>query len=444
MSINTGIIGSGIAGLTAGWALSRAGVDVTVLESRSGIGIDAHAVVIEGPGHSPTRADVPSRMFNQRLWPRLFDLYSQLDIKSEPVDASQSFSTLGQKPWWMTRQAWRPGSGLGMLTRRTGRRVFRDIRRLMRGGRIDLDRGLAKSVTLAQYLSENRYSDEFVRDFLYPNLSSTVCTCSYGALDEYPAYVALQALRDLTDPGPLLRARQGTADVARRLAAGIKHILTDTPVVAVIDRGNTVQVDCQSGRSLEFDCVVIATQANQALRLLVDPTADEQAVLSSQIYQPVQVVVHSDHSLMPPDPRDWRTFNMISNREKTAACCSVWLNRFQQEWPDSVTPRFQTIWAGQPDDFQISRQSIANRFDLQRPTVTQLSLESLRALDKIHRNPRRIWFCGSYAGAGTPLLESGVTSALTVARRIAGSSQRPISAAAGEPGNIWPEDVTRA
>ncbi|MEM7806175.1 MAG: hypothetical protein AAF545_14800, partial [Pseudomonadota bacterium] len=60
----------------------------------------------------------------------------------------------------------------------------------------------------------------------------------------------------------------------------------------------------------------------------------------------------------------------------------------------------------------------------ERPVVNARSLRGLAQLEALHAQPdRRIWFCGSYASHGIPLLESAAHSALSVAERL--GCQRP-------------------
>ena len=49
----------------------------------------------------------------------------------------------------------------------------------------------------------------------------------------------------------------------------------------------------------DFDRVVLSVHSDQALRMLVDPTGAEMAVLSRISYQPNDVVLHTDTSVMP-------------------------------------------------------------------------------------------------------------------------------------------------
>lgn len=56
---------------------------------------------------------------------------------------------------------------------------------------------------------------------------------------------------------------------------------------------------------------------------------------------------------------------------------------------------------------------------LERPIVDASSGERLAQLDALHAEPgRRVFFCGSYATNGIPLLESATASAKAIARCI--------------------------
>ena len=55
----------------------------------------------------------------------------------------------------------------------------------------------------------------------------------------------------------------------------------------------------------------------------------------------------------------------------------------------------------------------------QRPLVGDRSSTALQTLERLQREEgRRIWFCGSWAAPGIPLLESAVASAAAVSARL--------------------------
>ncbi len=126
---------------------------------------------------------------------------------------------------------------------------------------------------------------------------------------------------------------------------------------------------------------------------------------------------------MPKSRSDWCTFNMVIDDTvaQPAATCSVWLNRFHR-------------WSDQPDQFQTImpvRQpepaTVLAEIQLQRPIVNADSARAVSLLEELHRQPnRRIWYCGSWAAEGIPLLETGVVSAQRAVQAIL-ATRKPVS-----------------
>tara|TARA_R110002049_G_scaffold285698_2_gene466829 strand:+ start:40716 stop:42071 length:1356 start_codon:yes stop_codon:yes gene_type:complete len=434
------IIGSGIAGLTAAYRIHRDRIgEVTLLDGQPRAGIDAHRVEINHQGHQVT-VDVPSRMFNDAQWPNLTRLYDEIGVRYVPVNASQSFSVIEERkhdgePYSYLRNddATRPGQMTSQMLSRTGRRIRLQAMKFFRVGTSDLHAGSdhpSSQQTLGDYLRRHDFSDDFVYRFLYPTLASTVCTCQYASLDSYPAHTVLRTLSNLVRPGKLQRTRLGTADVARRLLRGKIRVLHNTRVdsvaVQVNERDNAssarsdscesdgVEVRLDDGRRLLFDHVVLATQADTALSLLENPDARQRAILGSIRYDNVSVCVHDDPRLMPKRKSHWSTFNMLTEPSHQAASCTVWLNRFYGNWKFRH-PVFQTIG----DVGTIDPAKVVRSTKLCRSVVNFQSLAALDQLDQWHAEPgRRIWFCGSWASRGVPLLESAVVSAEKVSESI--------------------------
>ena len=403
-----GVIGSGIAGLTAAWILRKAGCRVTLIEKQDRIGMSAHGVDLNLDGKS-LRGDVPSRMFNQAQWPRLLELYQVLGVEFEPVDTSQSFSDDRGRTYLKLKLPYQFVDAVQLLQSKP-RRIVSEMKRLQTEGENDLAHGLDHTITLHDYLRSHRYSDELISGFLYPILSSTVCTCSYASLDQYPAAIILSAVRNISVNQTLLKTRFGTADIVHRIITDV-DILSNTEVRQVVERDAKVEVHHGDTQASEFDHVIVATQANHAVKL--DRTVPDKVAraLSRFEYEYVPVVVHRDPRLMPADRRDWATFNMLSS--PSAAMCTVWMNRFHDNW-NVETPVFQTINPLlDPDEKQV-----ISRFHLQRPVVTTDTHTHHAVLEKYHQQERRIWYCGSYAAQGIPLLETGVVSAERIADRI--------------------------
>ena len=430
MQKTIGIVGSGIAGLTAARQLTRAGVRVTVFESQSAAGIDAHAVEI--PAKQGTlRADVPSRMFNRRLWPNLYRLYEETGIETAAVDTSQSFSVAGQAAWLQIRSGRNPLAHGPSWKSPAGRRLFRDLVRLRQTVTPRQLKALPPDLTLAGFLAARDFSRHLIRDFLYPTLSSTVCTCSYSALSRYPARVVLDALDRISTDRELLRARRGSREVAGKLASGCGQLRLNTRVSRITPTDDGVEVRTgPAAPPVRLDGVIMALQANQILQLLPAADRQEQSVLNSVDYEPVQVVVHNDPGFMPVLRQDWRTFNMVSAADGQSAWCSVWLNSFHQ-WDTVHESWFQTIQAGPASPPEVHPDRVVSRLVLQRPVMRADCGGIRQRLDAVNRqSARRIWFCGSWDSDGVPLLESGVESALRLTNWMTAPTRGPRQPAA--------------
>ena len=121
---------------------------------------------------------------------------------------------------------------------------------------------------------------------------------------------------------------------------------------------------------------------------------------------------------MPPAKSEWSVFNFVAGDQNHESMCTVWMNRFHDDW--------QRLWN---DSANLSNNS-ANPWGGSGQTNTPYEapatvgesqfLESLATVAGafIRQQGRRIWFCGSYAMPGIPLLESAVKSATEISDAI--------------------------
>jgi predicted NAD/FAD-binding protein len=407
------IIGTGIAGLTAGWLFSRAGHAVVLFERAPMLGMDAQAIDFS-LDQTKLRCDVPPRLFNQTLWPTLSRLYELIGVETIAVAPSKSFGEFKHESHMRFGDSLFSHSSFRGLFNRNLHQTVQGARRMRAEVADDLNDSSITKLDFSSYLDLKRYSSTFIERFLFPSLASTVCTCSYESLRRYPADVILRAMSQLVINSQLFRAKHGAADVVRRLSHAIEDIRCHSEISSASVQNGRVEIACGTGEMILADHLVVATQANSASQILPSLDPREREMLDSFEYEEVEIALHRDESFMPPKRRDWSVFNMLTNRTQTAAMCTVWMNQFCPEWNLS-SPILQTIT---PFEWPDSRFVIGRR-KLQRPVVNWRSLAGLKRLSKLHDEPgRRIWFCGSYAGVGVPLLESGVHSAIAVAQAL--------------------------
>src|SRR5262249_48834379 len=80
------VIGSGIAGLSAGWLLSRR-YHVTLFEAGAELGGHSHTVDVELGGRV-VPVDTGFIVYNERTYPNLTRLFRHIGVATEPSDMS--------------------------------------------------------------------------------------------------------------------------------------------------------------------------------------------------------------------------------------------------------------------------------------------------------------------------------------------------------------------
>ena len=395
------IIGSGIAGLVAARNSKQQGHHVTLFEKQASPGMGAHGFELQVDGQQII-GDLPSRMFNRELWPSVTRLYDELNIEYEAVSAKQRFldRESGRSFSFALPVDWK--TKLGVATGVGSSPMIKQLQRLQRQSANDLADG-AVDGNFAQYLSRHGFSDEFSREFLFPALSATVCTCSDQAIGNYPAAILLDAMQKIASEDGLWRVSNGSSAVVNALVRSVDDLRCSTNVVSVIEDAGGVTVTLEASKQ-QFDQVIVATQANHVVQLCPNLPEGIRTMMDAFTYEDVSVVVHTDRQFMAENERDWSVFNFETSQ--MGSMCTVWLNKFHTQWPQ-VAPVFQTI----KPLVEPLPESIICSANLQRPVVTTASKELWESMDQINQRDSRIKFCGSYAVEGIPLLESAVVSA---------------------------------
>jgi len=410
------VIGGGIAGLCAGWLLGRQH-RVTLYERQARPGFIASSVSLPGDlgDDSAARVDVPLRVFYPGYYPTLTRLYEELGIQSEPVSYAATFTDDRGTPYFRYRNLRLGDTSWGWVAPQDlwaskARRIVAGLLRFHGEALPAWRRGELAGLSLGEYVDAAGFSLPFVEGFLLPAVC-TVCTCTMAAARQFPAAVIVDYLaRGLTRQS-VRRATQGADAVAARLLEGVTDLQCGVVIESVRHEARGLRVRAAGADEGLFDHVVFATQANQALPMLVAATAEEKAVLGAFHYQPVEVVMHRDATLMPAQRGDWSPVNLRASPRFERPMSTIWINAVQPALCHAP-PVFQTVHPHlAPRD-----DSVIGHARFERPVVTSASESALAGLERLHAEPgRRVWFCGSYAEAGIPLLESAVASAHRVA-----------------------------
>ncbi len=393
------VIGSGISGLGAAHALAGAH-DVTVLERDDRPG--GHTRTIRRGGQA---LDTGFLVHNERNYPLLTRLFAELGVGTQPSEMSFSVSCpsgleySGRRPFAQPRRAADPRF-LGLLA---------EIGRWLATARPSLD-DLDESWSLGRYLDDRRFSERFRRQFLVP-LTAALWSTAPGRALEFPAAAAIRFF----DNHGMLGFRRfkwryvtgGSDTYVHALAARLGPRLELGLGARSVRRSpGQVDVTLDDGSTRRFDAVVVATHADQALRMLEDPSDDERRVLGAFAYTTNEAILHTDSSQLPA----------------TVAARASWNYRLGDDGRPTVTYYLNRLQAIDDDvdwcltlNGEIPDEHVIDRGTFEHPLFTVESLAAQRELPSLG-GVRRTWFAGAHHGNG--FHEDGLASGVRAAESI--------------------------
>jgi predicted NAD/FAD-binding protein len=160
-----------------------------------------------------------------------------------------------------------------------------------------------------------------------------------------------------------------------------------------------------------FDAVVIATHADQALKLLEDPSPMEKSLLGAWTYSKNRTFLHTDTGVMPPIKPAWASWNYMRHPDSDATSpvtVSYDMTRLQKL--DTQQPVFVTLNPQKP----ISDKNVIKEIDYTHPQYSFEAFLTQKELPALNGR-QRTFFCGAYFGYG--FHEDGVKSALGVGEK---------------------------
>jgi len=407
------VIGGGVAGLGAAWAL-RNTADVTLFESESRLG--GHACTIDlDHGGSPLSVDIGFIVYNRPNYPNLCGLFEALGVETVLTDMSFSVSERGGYEW--SSDPWGLFAWKRNLLDRNVRGLLAEIIRFNDVARRDLAAGSIAETSLGVWLDHYGFSDLFRRAYLLP-MSAAIWSGPEDRMLDYPVRSFLMFFdnhRLMHLIRPFWRTvKGGSRTYVNAIAADLKdRVRLSADVVSVRPApGERVSVRTKAGHAETFDHVIMAGHADQS-RAILDPVYHEQRLaLGSVRFTANEVHVHSDPDLMPKRKAAWASWNVMkAGAAGDDVCVTYWMNRLQKI--PSRTPVFVTLNPAEAPD--PARTFLVRTSD--HPMYDATSEAARRAIQRM-QGADGLHFAGAWLGDG--FHEAGLRTGLEAALDLGG------------------------
>jgi uncharacterized protein len=397
------IIGTGIAGMGSAHFLHRHHA-LTIFEANDYVGGHTNTVEATEPETGrPVPIDTGFMVYNEATYPLLTRLFAQLEVPIKKT--TMSFSVRDDS----TGIEWCGSSLSHLFAQRKNLLNLRFLKMLAAVNRFNkeavaaLDDPETAEITLGEYVRRRGYGQDFFDLYLVP-MSSAVWSTPPDLMLSFPAASLLRFFHNhgflgLHTQHQWLTVDGGSREYRRRLIEPFRgHIQLTRAAVRIIRNPGTpgVTVMTTDGATHTFDQVIVATHADQALRLLVNPTPDELRLLCEFHYQPNVATLHTDTSVLPKTPKARAAWNYQLTRDAAGRihpATHYWMNELQ-----GVSDRehyFVSINGAEA----IDPAKVIKRIDYTHPLFSLGAVRAQRELPRLNEQARgrtETYFAGSY------------------------------------------------
>ena len=406
------VIGSGISGLSASYFLSKKHhVDLFEKEDRFG-GHSYTIDVIVNKKRIPV--DIGFIVFNHLTYPNLINFFNEIDIEIEKSDMSFSVSVEGTNFEYC-------GKGLkGIFANKSNFlnikfiRMFLEILKFYK--LCDKISNIDQVITLDEFLKKNEWSKSFINYHIIPMVSAIWSMPPYEA-GKMPMNFFLKFFQN---HGLFkLRNRPQWYTVAHRSKTYVNKVLSQISgeyfknykINSIQRVSSGVQVYYGGANEFfDYDKVILATHADQALSLIKNPTDQEIKTLSNFDYKKNLAVLHCDESVMPKNKKVWSSWNTyVDPKNLNKSSLSYWLNLLQ-----NINCEKNIFLTLNPLK-EIPNERIYKKIEFTHPYYDQKALDNQKNLKNI-QNKENLLFCGSYFGYG--FHEDGINSSIEMLKNL--------------------------
>jgi len=398
------VIGSGISGLSAAYYLSKK-FKVDLFEQEDYFG--GHSCTYDIKKEKKTiPVDLGFIVFNKLTYPNLLNFFKELNVPFEKSDMSFSVSIQGSNIEY-------GGRGLKALFANKlnifNFNFLKMIAEIISFYKIapSLIKNNLDGETLGSYLDKSNFSKYLVEYHIIPMVAA-IWSMPFSKARDMPLKLFLNffinhGLFKLKNRPQWYTVTGRSRTYVKKVLAKISgEIFKNYKVNSVSRNENNVRIKIGDDY-LDYDHVVLASHADQSLKMLDKPTEEEQKILSKFKYVSNEAILHSDESFMPKKKLAWSSWNSISNGSQT--CVTYWLNNLQNLKCD------QNFFLTLNPISEINKKNIVKNINFTHPYFNSETLKYQKSLLSL-QGKKRTWYCGSYFSYG--FHEDGIKSAINL------------------------------
>jgi predicted NAD/FAD-binding protein len=408
------VIGSGISGLSSAYYLSKKH-KVDLFEKQDRFGGHSYTLDVKLNEKEKVAVDAGFMVFNKITYPNLINFFKENDIEIEKSDMSFSVSVKGTNIEYCGKGLNGIFSNRGNLLNLKFVKMFFEIINFYKRCE-KLNSNNIEKITLGEYLTKIGKSKYFIDYHIIPMVSAIWSMPPFEAsqmpLTFFLSFFKNHGLFKLKDrPQWYTVTNRSKTYVDKILSKVSGEYFKNYEINKIIRDNNGVKVYYGSENEFfNYDKVVLASHADESLKIISDITNKEREILSNFKYKPNKAVIHSDENLMPLNKNAWCSWNSSLNPDnKEQSSVTYWLNQLQNLKTDKNI--FLTI-----NPFvEIASDKIYHKIDFTHPYYDEKALQNQSNLKTI-QNTNNTLFAGSYFGYG--FHEDGIKSSIEMLKTL--------------------------
>jgi len=408
------VIGSGISGLSSAYYLSKKH-KVDLFEKQDRFGGHSYTLDVKLNEKEKVAVDAGFMVFNKITYPNLINFFKENDIEIEKSDMSFSVSVKGTNIEYCGKGLNGIFSNRGNLLNLKFVKMFFEIINFYKRCE-KLNSNNIEKITLGEYLTKIGKSKYFIDYHIIPMVSAIWSMPPFEAsqmpLTFFLSFFKNHGLFKLKDrPQWYTVTNRSKTYVDKILSKVSGEYFKNYEINKIIRDNNGVKVYYGSENEFfNYDKVVLASHADESLKIISDITNKEREILSNFKYKPNKAVIHSDENLMPLNKNAWCSWNSSLNpNNKEQSSVTYWLNQLQNLKTDKNI--FLTI-----NPFvEIDSDKIYHKIDFTHPYYDEKALQNQSNLKTI-QNKNNTLFTGSYFGYG--FHEDGIKSSIEMLKTL--------------------------